>query len=128
MRLIPQYSIMEGLIIDEHITFADLKGTLESFLRHMYGDDTKVRFRTSFFPFTEPSAEVDISCVMWWWKVAVYVLIQVGLKFWAAVWFIPMYCVLMDYDPERLKGFAFGMGVERIAMLLYGINRFTPIL
>lgn len=60
----PVFHQVEGLIIDEHITFADLKGTLESFLRHMYGDDTKVRFRTSFFPFTEPSAEVDISCVM----------------------------------------------------------------
>ena len=60
----PVFHQVEGLIIDEHITFADLKGTIETFLRHMFGDDTKVRFRTSFFPFTEPSAEVDISCVM----------------------------------------------------------------
>ena len=60
----PVFHQVEGLIIDEHITFADLKGTIETFLRHMFGDETKVRFRTSFFPFTEPSAEVDISCVM----------------------------------------------------------------
>lgn len=94
---------MEGLIIDEHITFADLKGTLESFLRHMYGDDTKVRFRTSFFPFTEPSAEVDISCVMCGGEGCRVCSHTGWLEILGCGMVHPMYCVLMGTILKRLK-------------------------
>ena len=113
---------VEGLIIDEHITFADLKGTLESFLRHMYGDETKVRFRTSFFPFTEPSAEVDISCVMCGGDGCRVCSHTGWLEILGCGMVHPDVLRINGYDPEKVKGFAFGMGVERIAMLLYGIN------
>ena len=118
----PVFHQVEGLIIDEHITFADLKGTLESFLRHMYGDDTKVRFRTSFFPFTEPSAEVDISCVMCGGEGCRVCSHTGWLEFLGCGMVHPDVLRINGYDPEKVKGFAFGMGVERIAMLLYGIN------
>ena len=118
----PVFHQVEGLIIDEHITFADLKGTIETFLRHMFGDETKVRFRTSFFPFTEPSAEVDISCVMCGGE-GCRVCSHTGwleILGWGMVH--PRVLELNGYDPNKVKGFAFGMGVERIAMLLYGIG------
>lgn len=118
----PVFHQVEGLIIDEHITFADLKGTLESFLRHMYGDDTKVRFRTSFFPFTEPSAEVDISCVMCGGEGCRVCSHTGWLEILGCGMVHPDVLRINGYDPEKVKGFAFGMGVERIAMLLYGIN------
>ena len=118
----PVFHQVEGLIIDEHITFADLKGTLESFLRHMYGDETKVRFRTSFFPFTEPSAEVDISCVMCGGDGCRVCSHTGWLEILGCGMVHPDVLRINGYDPEKVKGFAFGMGVERIAMLLYGIN------
>ncbi len=118
----PVFHQVEGLIIDEHITFADLKGTLESFLRHMYGDETKVRFRTSFFPFTEPSAEVDISCVMCGGEGCRVCSHTGWLEILGCGMVHPDVLRINGYDPEKVKGFAFGMGVERIAMLLYGIN------
>ena len=118
----PVFHQVEGLVIDEHITFADLKGTLESFLRYMYGDDTKVRFRTSFFPFTEPSAEVDISCVMCGGEGCRVCSHTGWLEILGCSMVHPDVLRINGYDPEKVKGFAFGMGVERIAMLLYGIN------
>ena len=118
----PVFHQVEGLIIDEHITFADLKGTIETFLRHMFGDDTKVRFRTSFFPFTEPSAEVDISCVMCGGEGCRVCSHTGWLEILGCGMVHPRVLELNGYDPNKVKGFAFGMGVERIAMLLYGIN------
>ena len=118
----PVFHQVEGLIIDEHITFADLKGTIETFLRHMFGDETKVRFRTSFFPFTEPSAEVDISCVMCGGEGCRVCSHTGGLEILGCGMVHPRVLELNGYDPNKVKGFAFGMGVERIAMLLYGIG------
>ena len=118
----PVFHQVEGLIIDEHITVADLKGTIETFLRHMFGDDTKVRFRTSFFPFTEPSAEVDISCVMCGGEGCRVCSHTGWLEILGCGMVHPRVLELNGYDPNKVKGFAFGMGVERIAMLLYGIG------
>lgn len=118
----PVFHQVEGLIIDEHITFADLKGTIETFLHHMFGDDTKVRFRTSFFPFTEPSAEVDISCVMCGGEGCRVCSHTGWLEILGCGMVHPRVLELNGYDPNKVKGFAFGMGVERIAMLLYGIG------
>ena len=118
----PVFHQVEGLIIDEHITFADLKGTIETFLRHMFGDDTKVRFRTSFFPFTEPSAEVDISCVMCGGEGCRVCSHTGWLEILGCGMVHPRVLELNGYDPNKVKGFAFGMVVERIAMLLYGIG------
>ena len=118
----PGFHQVEGLIIDEHITFADLKGTIETFLRHMFGDETKVRFRTSFFPFTEPSAEVDISCVMCGGEGCRVCSHTGWLEILGCGMVHPRVLELNGYDPNKVKGFAFGMGVERIAMLLYGIG------
>ena len=118
----PVFHQVEGLIIDEHITFADLKGTIETFLRHMFGDETKVRFRTSFFPFTEPTAEVDISCVMCGGEDCRVCSHTGWLEILGCGMVHPRVLELNGYDPNKVKGFAFGMGVERIAMLLYGIG------
>ena len=118
----PVFHQVEGLIIDEHITFADLKGTIETFLRHMFGDETKVRFCTSFFPFTEPSAEVDISCVMCGGEGCRVCSHTGWLEILGCGMVHPRVLELNGYDPNKVKGFAFGMGVERIAMLLYGIG------
>ena len=118
----PVFHQVEGLIIDEHSTFADLKGTIETVLRHMFGDETKVRFRTSFFPFTEPSAEVDISCVMCGGEGCRVCSHTGWLEILGCGMVHPRVLELNGYDPNKVKGFAFGMGVERIAMLLYGIG------
>lgn len=118
----PVFHQVEGLLIDEHITFADLKGTLELFLRHIFGDGIKVRFRTSFFPFTEPSAEVDISCVMCKGEGCRICSHTGWLEILGCGMVHPSVLEINGYDPEKVRGFAFGMGVERIAMLLYGIG------
>ncbi len=118
----PVFHQVEGLIVDENITFSDLKGTLEAFLRHMFGEETKVRFRTSFFPFTEPSAEVDISCVMCHGEGCRVCSHTGWLEILGCGMVHPNVLRLNGYDPGKVKGFAFGMGVERIAMLKYGIG------
>jgi phenylalanyl-tRNA synthetase alpha chain len=120
---------IEGFLVDRKVTFGDLKGVLGFFVQRMFGDDTRVRFRPSFFPFTEPSAEVDISCVICrgarrlangdpcrvckatgWLEILGSGLIH------------PAVFRSVGYDPEVVSGFAFGMGVERMAMLKYGIT------
>jgi phenylalanyl-tRNA synthetase alpha chain len=120
---------IEGFLVDRRVTFGDLKGVLSLFVQRMFGDDTRVRFRPSFFPFTEPSAEVDISCVICrgarklpggdpcrvckasgWLEILGSGLIH------------PEVFRAVGYDPEAVSGFAFGMGVERMAMLKYGIT------
>lgn len=118
----PMFHQIEGLLVDKGITFGDLKGVLTEFLRLVFGEKLGVRFRPSFFPFTEPSAEVDIECVICSGK-GCRVCKESG-------WLEIMGCGMVDpevfkgvnYDPEVYSGFAFGMGIERITMLKFGIN------
>lgn len=118
----PMFHQVEGLVIDKEISFADLKGTLELFIHEIFGAGTGVRFRPSFFPFTEPSAEVDISCVICQ-GAGCRVCKQTGwLEILGSGMVHPRVLELSGYDPQQVQGFAFGMGVERIAMLLYRID------
>lgn len=118
---LPQFTQVEGLVVDEGITFGDLKGTLEHFVHQMFGPDRRVRLRPHFFPFTEPSAEVDVSCGICGGSGCR----TCGGEGWLEI----LGCGMVDpnvfgyvgIDPERYTGFAFGMGAERIAMLKYGI-------
>jgi phenylalanyl-tRNA synthetase alpha chain len=118
---LPQFTQIEGLVVDEGITFGDLKGTLEHFAREMFGPERGVRLRPHFFPFTEPSAEVDVSC---------HVCGGAGCRMCkGSGWLEILGCGMVDpnvfgfagIDPERYSGFAFGMGAERIAALKYGV-------
>ncbi|MDD4013015.1 MAG: phenylalanine--tRNA ligase subunit alpha [Candidatus Omnitrophica bacterium] len=113
---------VEGLMVDTDISFADLKGALTLFCRSMFGEDTRMRFRPSFFPFTEPSAEVDISCFICKGKGCRVCKMSGWLEIMGAGLVDPKVFEAVGYDPGKYTGFAFGMGVERIAMLLYGIN------
>jgi len=107
----PMFHQVEGLWIDEHVSFADLKGVFTEFLRRFFErDDLKVRFRPSFFPFTEPSAEIDISYGDGWLEIS------------GAGQVHPNVLRAVGIDPERYQGFAFGMGPDRLAMLRYGVN------
>jgi phenylalanyl-tRNA synthetase alpha chain len=118
----PMFHQIEGLMVDENINFGDLKGILTILIHRLFGDQTAIRFRPSFFPFTEPSAEVDIQCVMCRGK-GCRVCSKTG-------WLEILGCGLVNpivfknagYDPDAVTGLAFGLGVERIAMLTYGIN------
>ena len=117
----PMFHQIEGLAVDEGITFGDLKGVLTVFAKKLFGEDRKVRFRPSFFPFTEPSAEVDVSCSCA--GEGCRVCKGTGwLEILGSGSVNPMVLKMSNYDPERVSGFAFGMGAERIAMLKYGIN------
>ncbi len=118
----PQFTQVEGLVVDKGITFGDLKGTLEHFCHEMFGADRDVRLRPHFFPFTEPSAEVDVSCI---------ICDGEGCRFCGGVgWLEILGCGMVDpnvfgfvdIDSEEYTGFAFGMGVERIAALKYGLS------
>lgn len=113
---------VEGLYVDTNVTFAELKGTLVAFAKQFYGEDLKYRFRPSFFPFTEPSAEMDITC---------YLCNGHGCKICKnSGWLEILGCGMVDpnvfkhvgYDPEKYSGYAFGMGIERTALLKYGIS------
>jgi phenylalanyl-tRNA synthetase alpha chain len=118
----PMFHQIEGLYVDRGVTFGDLKGTLTFFLKHVFGDEIGVRFRPSFFPFTEPSAEVDIQCVMCRGK-GCRVCGQSGwLEILGSGMVDPEVFKAVGYDSEEYTGFAFGLGVERIAMLRYGIS------
>ncbi|MDF2635146.1 MAG: Phenylalanyl-tRNA synthetase alpha chain [Pelosinus sp.] len=118
----PMFHQVEGLVIDKNISFADLKGTLELFIHEIFGKDVGVRFRPSFFPFTEPSAEVDISCVMCSGGGCRVCSGTGWLEILGAGMVHPRVLEMSNFDPDKVSGFAFGMGVERIAMLLYGID------
>ncbi len=107
----PMFHQVEGLIVDKNISFADLKGTLEQFLREFFEDDVKVRFRPSYFPFTEPSIEVDIDRGDGKWLE----VLGCGMVH-------PKVFEYSNIDPEEYTGFAFGMGAERLAMLRYGVD------
>ncbi|MBP8980385.1 MAG: phenylalanine--tRNA ligase subunit alpha [Syntrophobacterales bacterium] len=118
----PMFHQIEGLLVDRGVTFGDLKGTLTFFLKQVFGDDIVLRFRPSFFPFTEPSAEVDIRCVMCKGQ-GCRVCGQSGwLEILGSGMVDPAVFENVGYDPEEYSGFAFGLGVERIAMLKYGIS------
>jgi phenylalanyl-tRNA synthetase alpha chain len=118
----PVFHQVEGLVIDKGISFADLKGTLDRFAKEIFGSSVKLRFRPSFFPFTEPSAEVDISCVMCGGKGCRTCKGTGWLEILGSGMTHPRVLEMSNFDPELVSGFAFGMGVERIAMLVYGID------
>ncbi len=118
----PMFTQVEGLVIDKGISFADLKGTLELFLKQMFGNNAKVRLRPSFFPFTEPSTEVDVSCVMCHGEGCKVCKGSGWLEILGAGMVHPHVLEMSGYDPSKVSGFAFGLGVERIAMLSYGID------
>ncbi len=118
----PMFHQLEGLMVDRAISLADLKGVLTVFARRLFGEKTRVRFRPSFFPFTEPSAEVDISCVVCSGKGCRLCSRRGWLEILGAGMVDPEVFRAVDCDPEEWTGFAFGMGIERIAMLKHGID------
>lgn len=118
----PLFHQMEGLVVDEGITMGDLKGMLETFAKTEFGEDTKVRFRPHHFPFTEPSAEVDISCFMCGGKGCRLCKGEGWIEILGAGMVHPNVLSMCGIDPEKYSGFAFGMGIERIAMLKYHID------
>ena len=113
---------VEGFLVDENIRFSDLKGILELFAQSIFGQDIKMRFRPHFFPFTEPSVEVDISCIICKGKGCSVCGRKGWLEILGAGMIHPNVFTHVGYNPKIYTGFAFGMGVERIAMLKYGIN------
>lgn len=118
----PMFHQVEGLYVDKDVSFADLKGILDDFLRNFFERDLAVRFRPSYFPFTEPSAEVDIACVICGGG-GCRVCKQTGwLEVLGCGMVHPKVFAHVGIDPEQYSGFAFGMGVERLAMLRYGVN------
>jgi phenylalanyl-tRNA synthetase alpha chain len=118
----PMFHQIEGLVVERQVTFAELKGTLAAFARAFFGPKAKTRFRPSFFPFTEPSAEVDVSCVFCGGK-GCRVCKQTGwIEVLGSGLVHPNVFRHAGYDPEQVTGFAFGMGVERLTMLRYGID------
>ena len=133
----PMFTQVEGLVVGENVTLADLKGTLDIFVRELFGQDRKVRFRPSFFPYTEPSAEVDISCAVCRGTGLVPTKPgsdqpgEVGCSMCKRTGWIeilgsgmvhPAVFEAVGYDSEKYTGFAFGMGIERIALLKWGVE------
>ena len=122
VRHSPMFHQVEGLMIDDKTSFSDLKGILSFFAREIFGERTKVRFRPSYFPFTEPSVEMDISCVICEGK-GCRVCSQTGwLEILGAGMVHPEVLKAVNYDISKWQGFAFGLGVERIAMIKFGID------
>ncbi len=117
----PMFHQIEGLVVDEGITLADLKGTLHHFTREFFGGERAIRVRPHFFPFTEPSIEVDVSCELCGGKGCRSCKHAGWLEIMGAGMVDPELYGFVGYDPEAVSGFAFGMGVERLAMLKYGI-------
>ncbi len=118
----PMFHQVEGLVVDKGVSFADLKGVLLAFMRKLFGPQTRVRFRPSFFPFTEPSAEYDLSCILCGGKGCNVCKDTGWLEISGAGMVDPAVFGFVDYDPETYSGYAFGMGVERIAMIKYRIG------
>ena len=118
----PMFHQVEGLLVDKHIRFSDLKGILTVFIHEIFGSKTPLRFRPSYFPFTEPSAEVDIGCVICNGKGCRVCKDTGWLEILGSGMVHPQVFRAVGYDPEEVTGFAFGMGVERIAMLQFGID------
>ena len=118
----PSFHQIEGRVIDKHITFADLKGTLAEFARELFGEDTKVKFRPHHFPFTEPSAEVDVSCFKCGGKGCRFCKGSGWIEILGCGMVHPHVLEMCGIDPEEYTGFAFGVGLERIALLKYEID------
>ncbi len=118
----PMFHQVEGLLIDKNIRFSDLKGVLTMFIGEMFGKDTPLRFRPSYFPFTEPSAEVDMGCVICRGKGCRLCKDTGWLEILGSGMVHPQVFRNVGYDQEEITGFAFGMGVERIAMIKFGID------
>ena len=119
----PMFHQVEGLVVGKGITLADLKGTLTRWREALFGAGTSVRFRPSFFPYTEPSAEVDIRCIKLQGRPAARCAsTPAGLRSSAAAWCIPAVFEAVGYDPDEVTGFAFGMGIERVALLKWGVE------
>ncbi len=118
----PVFHQVEGLCVDEGVTFADLKGVITAFAKKLFGANMKIRFRPSFFPFTEPSAEYDFSCMFCNGKGCNVCKRSGWLEISGAGMVDPAVFKFVGYDSEKYTGYAFGMGVERIAMLKYGID------
>ena len=118
----PSFHQIEGLVIDKHITFADLKGTLAEFARELFGEDTKVKFRPHHFPFTEPSAEVDVTCFKCGGKGCRFCKGSGWIEILGCGMVHPHVLEMCGIDPEEYSGFAFGVGLERIALLKYEID------
>ncbi len=118
----PSFHQIEGLVIDKNITFADLKGTLEEFAREMFGPETKVKFRPHHFPFTEPSAEVDVTCFKCGGKGCRFCKGEGWIEILGCGMVHPHVLEMSGIDPKEYSGFAFGVGLERIALLKYEID------
>ncbi|MBO7364273.1 MAG: phenylalanine--tRNA ligase subunit alpha [Lachnospiraceae bacterium] len=118
----PSFHQIEGLVVDEHITFADLKGTLELFAKELFGADTKVKFRPHHFPFTEPSAEMDVSCFKCGGKGCRFCKGEGWIEILGCGMVHPHVFEMCGIDPDRYTGFAFGVGLERISLLKYEID------
>lgn len=117
-----QFMQIEGLVVDENITLSDLKGTLQKVMEKMFGGDRKIRFRPSFFPFTEPSVEVDVSCFKCGGKGCPICKKSGWIEILGAGMVHPNVLEMAGYDSTKMRGFAFGIGVERVTMLRYGID------
>ena len=118
----PMFHQVEGLVVDKDVSFGDLKGVLTIFVHQMFGPEVDLRFRPSFFPFTEPSAEVDIQCVICRGEGCRVCSATGWLEILGSGMVDPEVFKMVGYEPEEVTGYAFGMGIERIAMLKYGIN------
>lgn len=119
---IPMFHQLEGFMVDKHISMSDLKGVLELFIHRVFGPDVRLRLRPSFFPFTEPSAEIDISCVMCGGKGCSVCGGTGWIEILGAGMINPRVYEKAGYDPGIYSGFAFGLGIERVAMLKYSID------
>ena len=117
-----QFMQCEGLVVGEHVTLTDLKGTLEFMANKMFGEGRKIRFRPSYFPFTEPSVEVDVSCPFCNGRGCSVCKGSGWIEILGAGMVHPHVLEMNGFDPEKCSGFAFGVGLERVAMLKYGIN------
>jgi phenylalanyl-tRNA synthetase alpha chain len=118
----PMFTQVEGLVVDEGISLADLKGTLFVFLRELFGPERELRFRPSFFPYTEPSAEVDISCMACGGTGCAMCKRTGWIEILGSGMVHPAVFEAVGYDPERYTGWAFGMGIERVALLKWGVE------
>ena len=118
----PSFHQIEGMVIDKHITFADLKGTLQEFAKELFGADTKVKFRPHHFPFTEPSAEMDVTCFKCGGKGCRFCKGEGWIEILGCGMIHPHVLEMSGIDPNEYQGFAFGVGLERIALLKYEID------
>ena len=118
----PSFHQIEGMVIDKNITFADLKGTLQEFVKQLFGPETKVKFRPHHFPFTEPSAEVDVSCFKCGGKGCRFCKGEGWIEILGCGLVHPKVLKMSGIDPDEYQGFAFGVGLERIALLKYEID------